>query len=320
MKAIQYTRYGGPEVLHLVETERPTAGKGELLIRIKAASINSWDYDMIRGKPWFVRMWGIIKPKFIIPGADIAGIVAGVGAGVTRFSVGDEVFGDLSESGWGGFAEYVAVPEKSVSFKPRELSFEEAASIPQAGLMAFQSLRDKGQVHEGQSVLINGAGGGVGTFAIQLAKLYGARVTAVDSAAKLPLLSALGADQVIDYRQQDYTQGGDKYDLIVDVVADKSLWAYKRILKSKGQFIMIGGTNSSVIQGMALGPWASRGGDKTVGILAYRTNRGLDDLAALCKSGKVKPVIDKTFPLDESREAIRYFASGSFIGKVVITV
>lgn len=320
MRAIQYTRYGGPEVLQLVEKEKPSPGKGELLVRVKAASINSWDYDMIRGKPWFVRMWGVIKPKFTIPGADIAGVVESVGSAVTRFRPGDEVFGDLSDSGWGGFAEYAIVPERSVALKPGDISFEEAASLPQAGLMALQGIRDKGAVRSGQSILINGAGGGVGTFGVQLARLYGAEVTAVDSGPKLPALTSLGADHVIDYTRQDYTNTEIRYDLIIDVVADKSLTAYKRVLKPGGQFVMIGGTPSSVMQAIVFGPWASRGGDKTIGILSYATNNGLDDIAGLCKDGKIRPVIDKTFSLAECPAAIRYYASEAAIGKVVIAI
>lgn len=320
MKAIKYTRYGSPEVLQLVDKPTPSPGKGEVLVRVKAASINSWDYDMIRGKPWFVRLWGVIKPKFTIPGADIAGIVEAVGSGVTKFKPGDEVFGDLNECGWGGFAEYVAAREDAVFLKPPQLSFEEASSLPQAGLMALQSIRDKGAVRHGHSVLINGAGGGVGTFGIQLAKLFGAEVTAIDKGPKLDALKKLGADHVIDYTNYDYTKGGKTYDVIIDVVADKSLSDYKRVLNPHGQFIMIGGIPSTTVMAIVFGPWASRGGTRTVGMLAYRTNRGLLDLASLCSDGIINPVIDRTFPLEETREAIRYFGTAAFIGKVVITM
>lgn len=320
MKAVEYTRYGTPDVLELVDRPQPVPRKGELLIRVKAASINSWDWDMIRGEPWFVRMWGLFKPKFSIPGADIAGIVEAVGGGVTRFEPGDEVLGDLSECGWGGFAEYAVVPEKSLTLKPNEMSFEAASCLPQAGAMALQSIRDKGKLQPGQSLLINGAGGGVGTLGVQLAKMYGAEVTAVDSGIKHAMLTSLGADHVVDYARHDYTRLGRQYDLIIDVVADKGLATYKRVLKPKGQFIMIGGSPGAIVQAMALGRWASRNGGKTVGILPYQANHGVADLATLCKEGKLRPVIDRTFALAECRDAFNYYATGAVKGKVVITV
>src|SRR5690606_11187940 len=197
MKAVVYKRYGSPDVLSVQERETPTPKDGEVLVRVHAASVNSWDWDMIRGKPWIVRMWGLLKPSHQIPGADIAGVVEATGPACTRFKPGDEVYGDLNEVGWGGFAEYVSVPEKWLVAKPPTIIFEEAAAIPQAGLMALQAVRNKGDLTAGQSMLMIGAGGGVGTFAIQLARAAGGIVTAVDAESKLDMLSALGANEVI---------------------------------------------------------------------------------------------------------------------------
>jgi NADPH:quinone reductase-like Zn-dependent oxidoreductase len=320
MKAIFYTEYGTPDVLHLKELEKPVPGDNELLIKVHAASVNSWDWDLLRGKPFVIRLWGLFKPKYNIPGADIAGQVEAVGKNVKRFRAGDEVFGDLSACGWGGFAEYVCVPENALALKPAALTFEQAAALPQAGVMALQSVRDKGKVKPGQKVLIIGAGGGVGTFALQIAKSLGAEVSAVDIGAKLEMLRALGAATVIDYTQEDFSKNGQCHDLIIDVVAHRSIFDYKRVLNPGGIFVMVGGTTSALLQAAFLGLLISMSTSRKMGILAHQPNKDLAYLAQLVEDGTLLPVIDKRYPLSAAAEAMRYFGSGQVKGKVIITM
>jgi NADPH:quinone reductase-like Zn-dependent oxidoreductase len=316
MKASFYDRYGPPEVLRIIEQAKPLPGNNEVLVKVHAASINSWDWDMLRGQPFIVRRWGLTRPRFTTPGADIAGVVEAVGSGVTKFKVGDAVFGDLAER-WGGFAEYVKAPETALAKKPDELSFTHAAAFPQAGALALQAIKDRAQVKPGQKVLINGAGGGVGTLAIQMAKSYGATVTAVDSAPKLDKLRSIGADFVIDYAREDFIKNGQHYDVIIDVVSNRPVFAYKGSLTTHGLFIMLGGTMSSIFQAMLFGRMIS--GDKKLGILGYQPNKDLDVMASLCLDGKVVPLIDKSFPLSDVAGAFRHFGTGNFVGKVIIT-
>lgn len=322
MKAIVYERYGSPEVLELKEVPKPTPKDNEVLIKVHASSINSWDWDLLNGKPFIVRLvYGAIqKPKYKILGADVSGIVEAIGKDVTEFQSGDEVFGDLSACGWGGFSEYVCVPEKALALKPAGLTFEEVAAVPQAGLMALQGLRDKRQIQSGQSVLINGAGGGVGTFAVQIAKSIGAEVTGVDKAIKLDMLLSIGADHVIDYMKEDFTINGKGYDLILDVVAGHSIYDYKRALSPKGIYIMVGGSTPHILQAVFLGPWISKTGSKRMSILAHKPNKDMALMKELFESGKVKPVIDRSYPLNQVAEAFRYFGEGNVQGKVVITI
>jgi NADPH:quinone reductase-like Zn-dependent oxidoreductase len=319
MKAIVYHNYGSPDVLALQDIQKPTPKDDEVLINVRAASINSWDWDLVRGEPFIIRLWGLQKPKYTIPGADYAGRIEAVGKLVTRFKPGDEVFGDLCENGFGALADYTCARENALTLKPPSMSFEQAAAIPQAGLMALQSLRDKGHLKAGQKVLINGAAGGVGMFAVQIAKSMGAEVTGVDSALKLEKLLALGADYVIDYTREDFTRNGKGYDIIIDVVSNRSISEYKRSLNTGGIFIMIGGTMHSIFQVMFLSKILSDG-DKKLTMLPYRANKGLDVMIELFESGKAVPIIDKVFPLAETSEAFRYYASGQFKGKVVIKV
>ncbi|MFZ6010250.1 MAG: NAD(P)-dependent alcohol dehydrogenase [Bacteroidota bacterium] len=327
MKAIVYDKYGPPEVLILAEVPKPVPQHNEVLIKVHAASINSWDWDMVKGEPIVVRMWGLLKPRFKIPGADIAGVVEAVGGQVKKWKPGDEVFCDIAEYGWGGFAEYACAPGDQLARKPKTMTFEQAAATPQAGLMALQSIRDKGQLKSNQKVLLNGAGGGVGTFGVQLAKLHGAEVTCVDSASKLDMLRSLGADHVIDYKQKDFTEDKNSYDLIIDVVANRSLFDYKRALKPGGAFIMIGGTTRALLQAVTVLPWLILAekipglkSNKKLGVLGYKSNLGLDYLSKLFEEGKVTPVIDKCFPLSETSEAFRYYATGKVKGKVIINI
>lgn len=322
MKAIVYTQYGSPDVLHLEEVEKPTPKENEVLIKVHAASINSWDWDLMRGTPFVNRlMAGIIKPKKIkILGCDISGRVEEVGKNVKLFQPGDEVFGDLSRCGWGGFAEYVCARDNAVVLKPDDITFEQAAAIPQAGLLALQGLHDKGKIQPGQHVLINGASGGVGTFAIQIAKSSGAEVTAVCSTKKLDMVRSMGADHVIDYMQEDFTQNGNYYDLILDVQGYHSIFDYKRALSPQGIYVMVGGSSTLANQLLLIGPWITMIGSKKMGLLLHKANKGMTYMKELLKAGKVVPVIDKCYPLRKVPEAMRYFGEGHARGKIVITL
>jgi NADPH:quinone reductase-like Zn-dependent oxidoreductase len=257
-----------------------------------------------------------------ILGSDIAGLVEAVGRNVKQFQPGDEIWGDLSAHGFGAFAEYVCVPEKALRLKPASMTFEEAAAYPQAAVLALQNLRDKRPIQPGQKVLINGAGGGVGTFAVQIAKYFGAEVTGVDSTMKLDMLRSIGADQVIDYTQEDYTKSGQRYELILDVVAYHSIFEYKRALSPKGIFVYVGGSTAAIFQALFLGPLISRTGSKKMGVVMWKPNKkeDLDFLKELYEAGKVVPVIDRRYPLSEVPEALRYLEEGHARGKVVITV
>ncbi len=321
MKAIVYTKYGPPDVLELKEVEEPKPKDNEVLVKVHAASINPWDWEILRGTPFVNRLlFGLLKPKIKILGADMAGRVEAVGKDVKQFQPGDEVFGDLSGCGWGGFAENVCARENALALKSANMTFEEAAAVPQAAVMALQGLRDKGQIQPGQKVLINGAGGGVGTFAVQIAKSFGAHVTGVDSTRKLDMMRSIGADQVIDYTGEDFTKNGQHYDLILDVSAYHSVFDYKRALSPKGIYVLVGGSSARIIQTMFLGPWISMTGSKKMGILMHKPNKDLAFLKELFEAGKVVPIIDRRYPLSEVTEAFRYFGEGHVRGKIVITV
>ncbi len=322
MKAIVFTRYGSADGLELKEVAIPTPKDDELLIRIHASSVNSWDWEFLNGTPFVNRlMFGLLKPKPAkqILGADIAGKVEAVGRQVTRFQPGDEVFGDLWDS-WGGFAEYACANESAMEAKPANSTFEEAAAVPQAGVLALQALRKARQLKEGQRVLINGAGGGVGTFAVQLAKLSGAEVTGVDAAHKLDVVRSLGADHVIDYTQEDFTKTGDSYDLIVDCQGFRSMFDNRRALRPGGIYAMVGGSIPRVYQLWLLslvGPLSRE--DRKLRLVADGPNKGLADLKELIEAGKLNPVIDSAYTLSEVPEAMRYFGEGRHKGKIVIT-
>jgi len=321
MKAIVYTKYGPPDVLELKEVERPAPKENEVLIKVHASSINDWDWGLLRGKPFVNRLiFGLLKPKIKILGVDIAGRVEAVGKNVKQFQPGDEVFGDISGCGWGGFAEYVCARDNALALKPASMTFDEAAAVPQAALLALQGLRDKGQIQPGQKVLINGAGGGAGTFAVQIAKSFGAEVTGVDSTRKLDMMRSIGADKAIDYTQEDFTKNGQCYDLILDVAAYHSIFDYKRALSPKGIYVMVGGSMALMFQAMFLGPLILVTGSKKMGILAHKPNKGLAFMKELLEAGKVAPVIDRRYPLSEVPEALRYFGEGHAQGKVVITL
>ena len=324
MKAIVYTKYGPPDVLQLKEVEKPTPKDNEVLIKVHAASVNALDWHFLRGEPFLVRLMGggLLKPKNKILGADVAGWVEAVGRNVKQFQPGDEVFGDIYSSGLGAFAEYVCVSENALVLKPASTTFEEVAAVPVAAVTALQGLRDKGQIQPGQKVLINGASGGVGTFAVQIAKSFGAEVTGVCSTRNLDMARSIGADQVIDYTQEDFTQNGQRYDLILAANGYHSIFDYKRALSPKGIYVVTGGSMAQVFQGMLLGPLISMTGSKKMGSLgvARANQKDLVFMKELLEAGKVVPVIDRRYPLSEVAEALRYCEEGHAKGKVVITL
>jgi NADPH:quinone reductase-like Zn-dependent oxidoreductase len=323
MKAIVYTKYGPPDVLKLKEVEKPAPKENEVLVKVHAASVNAADWHLLSADIFLVRLMGmgLLRPKNTILGADIAGRVEAVGGNVKRFKPGDEVFGDNSESGNGGFAEYVSVPERALALKPANRSFEEAAAVPMAAITALQGLRDAGKIRPGQKVLIHGASGGVGTFAVQIAKWYKADVTAVCSAGNAERVRSLGADHVIDYTKEDFTKNGQRYDLILAVNGYHPIAAYKRALNPNGIYVMAGGSMSQIFQAMLLGPWMSEMGGRKMGSVAAKMNQpDLVFLKELLEAGKIVPVIDRCYPLSEVPEALRYLGKGHAKGKVVITV
>ncbi|NEQ50908.1 MAG: NAD(P)-dependent alcohol dehydrogenase [Leptolyngbya sp. SIO3F4] len=322
MKAIVQDEYGSTDVLKLEEIDKPVLQDDQVLVRVYASSVNAGDWHLMRGTPFLIRLMfgGISKPKIRTLGSDLAGRVEAVGKDVTQFQVGDEVFGDVSECGFGAFAEYVAVPETALVLKPDNTSFEEAAAIPAASLAALQALRDCGQIQPGQKVLVNGASGGVGSFAVQIAKAFGAEVTGVCSTAKMEMVRSLNADYVIDYTQTDCTQTGP-YDLIIDAAAYRSVYAFLPALKPQGTYVMVGGSTTRFFQVMLLAPWISKTRDYKVKALAATPNQ--DDLATirdLVVAGKITPFIDRHYALRETPDAIRYVEQRQVKGKVVIAL
>lgn len=323
MKAIVYYKYGSPDNLTLADVPKPVPKDDEVLVKVRAASINSWDWDMIMGKPFLVQvLTGFSKPRKPIIGADIAGIVETTGKNVQYFKPGDEVFGDISGHGFGAFAEYACVHEKALALKSQKVSFEDAAALPQAGLLAVQALRDSGKIKAGDTLLINGAGGSVGTLAVQYAKSKGAIITCVDKAEKFDMLRSLGADYFIDYTKEDYTKGDKQYDVVLDVIAHRTVADYKRALTDKGKFIMIGGSMGGLLAQMGfVQPILNKFRTKQVGMYGFKPNRkDLDILMNLCEEGTLKPVIDSVYPLSKTSEAFHHFAGGSFKGKIIIQV
>ena len=320
MKAVVYARYGPPEVLRLDDIERPCPSDDQVLIKVRAVSVNASDWETLRGKPLYARIGGPVRPRFPILGSDIAGRVEAIGPAVTRFRPGDEVFGD-NLALMGGFAEYVCAREKALAPKPAGMSFEEAAAIPQAGVIALQGIRRKGRVQPGQKVLVNGAGGGAGMFAVQLAKLAGAHVTGVDNAGKLDFVRSLGADQVVDYTRTDFTRTGEQYDLVLDLAAHRSAFDYRRALAANGRYLYVGGSVPTLLQVLLVGPLIGRKAGKKIRLLAVQPNpQDLVTVAELCQAGTIMPVIDRRFSLSEVPHALRHLGEGRAKGKLVITV
>jgi NADPH:quinone reductase-like Zn-dependent oxidoreductase len=322
MKAMVYTQYGPPDVLQLKEVEKPTPKEDEVLVKVHAASANPYDWHLMRGAPFIARInTGLLKPKHTILGVDIAGRVEAVGRNVTQFQPGDEIFGGISG---GGFAEYVCASENALALKPANLSFETAAAAPVVAFTALQGLRDTGRIQPGQKVLINGASGGVGTFAVQIAKSFDTEVTGVCSTRNVDMVRSIGADQVIDYTQDDFTTSGQHYDLIFDAVGNRSAAEYKRSLSPNGICSITGFTTlfHEVFQVMILGSWVSMTGSKKIRSMgiAKPNQKDLLFIKELLETGKVVPIIDRRYLLSETAEAIRYLEEGHARGKVVITV
>jgi NADPH:quinone reductase-like Zn-dependent oxidoreductase len=322
MKAIVCASYGAPRVLQFEEVETPHPLEHQLVIKVQAASVNAHDWHHMRGKPVVGRLAGngLLKPKDPGLGVDLAGQVAAVGSKVTQFQVGDEVFG----RGLGAFAEYACAREEAVVVKPPTLTFEDAAAVPVAALTALQGLRDTGQLQPGQQVVIQGASGGVGTFAVQLAKVFGAEVTAVCSTRNLDMVRELGADHVVDYTQTDFTRAGQRYDLVLAVNGYHPIFAYRRALRRTGRYVLVGASshvNQALLQSLLLGPVLSRMGSQTMSFFVMNLPQA--DLAwikGLLEAGKIVPVIDRRYPLRETADALRYVEAGHARGKVVITV
>jgi NADPH:quinone reductase-like Zn-dependent oxidoreductase len=320
MKAICYHRYGSPDVMGLEEIRRPVNDEDGVLVRVAAASVNPLDWHFMRGQPYVMRlMFGLRRPKSSRPGVDVSGRVEAVGANVTQFRPGDEVFGGCG----GAFAEYVSGAEKCFVPKPAGLTFEQAAAIPVAGCTALQALRDHGHLQPGQKVLINGAAGGVGTFAVQIAKALGADVTGVCGTRNLDLVRSIGADQVVDYTAQDFTRRGQKYDLIVDAVGNRSLLDLRRTMTPRGTLLLLGGGSNRLlgplVQSLRARILFRFGGQRTLMFFAQVNKDDLLVLKELVETGKVVPVIDRTFPLSQTPEAIRLLETGHARGKVVVT-
>jgi NADPH:quinone reductase-like Zn-dependent oxidoreductase len=320
MKAMIYTQYGSPDVLRLAEMPKPTPKAGEVLVKIQAASVNSADIRLLRGQPFLVRLmgYGLLRPKHPILGGDIAGQVEAVGHGVMAFQPGDNVYGDVSNSGMGGFAEYVAVPEAALAPLPAPLSFEEAAAMPLAGITALQAVQKAG-VRAGERVAINGASGGVGTFAVQIAHALGADVTAIASASKLEMLQQLGASQVIDYASEDFTAQVGRYDVILGVNGYHPLAHYARALKPGGRYVMVGGADAQIFEALLRAPlMRKRDGKRLSSLTAKSTPADLRTLSSLVEQGAVRPVVERCYPLAELADALRYLDAGHTRGKLVI--
>ncbi len=320
MKAVVRCRYGTPDVLELRDVAKPTPKADQVLVRVLAASVNDWDWGMLRGSPENRMLGGFLRPRVHILGCDIAGRVEAVGGDVTTFQPGDEVYGDLSGSGFGACAEYVCAQEAGLAHKPAAMTFEQAAAIPQAGMLAVQGLIDVGRIKSGQKVLLNGAGGGVGTFALQIARLYGAEVTVVDKPGKLDMLRAMGADHVVDYLKEDFTEGSNCYDLILDVKTNRSPFAYARALNPNGTYVTLGGSIPRLLQALVLGPLLARLYHKHVRIVGLKPNKDLAYMNELFEAGKLQPVLDGPYGLADLPEAFRYFATGDHRGKIIVTM
>ena len=322
MKAAVYTRYGPPDVVEITDVEKPVPKDDEVLIRVRTASVNPLDWRLMKGKPYLLRMvTGLRNPKLTIPGIDVAGQVEAVGSNVTQFKPGDEVFGGCE----GALAEYVCAKESGLVVKPANVTFEQAASVNVAGLTALQGLRDKGQIQPGQKVLINGAAGGVGTFAVQIARSFGADVTGVCSTRNVEMVRSIGADRVIDYTREDFTKGGQRYDLILDCVVNHLFSSIRRVLNPKGRYIMVGAPHSRwmigllapAIKALVLSRFVSQ---TSIMFIAKSSKEDLTIMSELIAMGKVSPVIDRRYSLSEVAEAIRYLEEGHARGKVVVTL
>lgn len=319
MLTVSRSQYGPPEDLRLIEAPQPKPGAGEILVKVHVVSVNLSDWEFMIGRPYYVRVFGLFRPKIKVLGSDVAGVVAAVGADVTKFQIGDAVFGDIMETG-GGFAEYVAAPAKCWTLKPESLSFEEASTLPQTGCIAVQGIRDIGRVKSGEQVLINGAGGGTGTLAIPLAKSLGAEVTGVDNGHKQALMKKVGADHVIDYTQTDFTQLNKRYDTILDLAAYRPMSSYLKALKPGGRYRMVGGSVRLMLKLLTWGQLVSWRRNISLGVLGVKSNHDLEGIAQLVQDGTITPIIDQVLPLAQVPAAIRRVGNGEALGKIVIKV
>lgn len=316
MRAVVYDRYGPPEVLRIADVATPTPRSGEVLVRVVATSVNLSDWEGLQGSPAYARFGGLFAPRRHILGSDIAGVVERLGQGVTRFRVGDAVYGDILTV-MGGFAQYVVAPASALAHKPAELTFAQASTLPQSGAIALQAVA---RAHPGERMLVNGAGGGTGAFALQLAVASGVHVTGVDNARKLDFMRSLGADEVIDYRADDFTQHGP-FDVIVDLVARRSVFAYRRALAPGGRYLIVGGTMRALLRVMTIGALIGVMTGRRLGVLAVRTGPAhFEPLAERCVAGEVRIAIDKVYSLDEVPRALTYVGTGRALGKVVISI
>ena len=321
MQAIVLTQYGTPEDLELREVDKPIPKDDEVSIKVHATAVNDWEWGLVRGKPLFIRaLVGLLKPKISIMGCDVAGQVEAVGTDVTDFTPGQDVYGDLSESGFGAFGEYVCARQGAVAMKPRNLTYEEAAAIPHAAMLAQQGLRDIAHIQAGQTLLVNGAGGGVGATAVQLAKLVDIEATGVDSAEKQAFMRSIGFDHVIDYGQTDFTRTGLTYDVILDAKTTRSPFAYARALNPGGIYVTVGGSTPRLVQCLVSGGWIAKTRNRRIRIIGLEPNRGLKEMTALVESGKVKPHIDEICSLSDVPQAIRRFGEARHKGKIVIAM
>jgi NADPH:quinone reductase-like Zn-dependent oxidoreductase len=324
MKAIVRTRYGSPDVLELQDVDKPVVMDDQVLVRVRASSVNRADLDYLRGWPFFARFFtGLRQPKTRRLGLDVAGHVEAVGTSVTTFQPGDEVFGDMTQFGFGAFAEYVCAPDRAFALKPTSMTFEEAATVPQAAILALLGLRYKRPIEAGDKVLINGASGSVGPFAVQIAKALGADVTGICSTSKVDLVRSIGADHVIDYTREDVTRSGQRYDRIVDVAAHRSMFTYRRVLSPTGVYACMGGAVGPILQALALGPLISKRGSQRLGVPLNWKPMNSQDVAflkELIAAGKLAPIIDRSYALREVADALRYLDAGHARGKVVIIV
>ncbi|RAJ13674.1 NAD(P)-dependent alcohol dehydrogenase [Arenibacter echinorum] len=321
MKAIICEAYGLPEkVVKITERPTPSPKDNEVLIKIHATAVNDYDWSLVLGKPYLIRlMFGLLKPKHGLLGMELSGTIVAMGAKATKFKIGDAVMGDTSEYGFGTFAEYISINEKAVIQKPQALSFEEAAAIPHASCLALQALRDIGQIKEGQKILINGGGGGVGTIGLQLAKLYNCEVTGVDSQEKLAMMTSLGYNHVIDYKKVNFTKAGETYDLILDCKTNKAALSYLKALKPNGAYVTIGGKLSGLLKVLLWGKFAPLFSSKKLKVLALKTNIGLDYIIELLTQHKIQCQIDGPYPLEDAGRLIQYFGDAKHKGKIVMT-
>ncbi|MDR9416394.1 MAG: NAD(P)-dependent alcohol dehydrogenase [Gracilimonas sp.] len=319
MKAVILKEYGEPDRLKVGKVAKPVPNEDEVLVKVHSISINDWDWGLVRGKPYVIRLFfGLRKPAINIPGVDVSGKIEAVGEKVSSFKKGDEIYCDLSDSGFGGFAEYVCIPENMLYKKPPNISFNEASALPHAGLLALQGLIKEGKVKSGQRILINGAGGGVGTLGIQILKSYGVEVTGVDSADKLDLMKSLGYDTVLDYRKVDFAKTGKKYDFILDAKSSRSVLGIARSLKKNGTYITVGGSMAKLFEIALFGALISLFTSKKLSVLIHQPNEGLQQLSELVEKGQIIPVIDGPYEFEEIPKLIQYLGEGKHYGKIVV--